>query len=87
MSLNVFRVAWPMSLLDLRERGVLESDDFLCVCFIQEEVEEGEIEEKKEERTESLFRGTYIYRHWGEYIFWLWLDWDDMVFLEGWVYC
>lgn len=52
-----------MSLLDLRERGVLESDDFLCVCFIQEEVEEGETEEKKEERTESLSRGTCICRH------------------------
>ena len=52
-----------MSLLDLRETGVLESDDFLCVCFIQEEVEEGDTEEKKEEGTESLFYGTYIYRH------------------------
>ena len=46
MSLNVFHVARPVSLW---EKGVLESDGFLCACFIQEEVEEEETGEKKEE--------------------------------------
>lgn len=77
-----------MSLLDLWEKDLLVSEQSLCVCSIQEDVE-GRIERRKErrERAQDLFFMAPIVVDTEENTY---SDCDlieRICFLEGWVYC